>query len=87
MLDRGIWRNGLLFGPYDKYNGYSYTDVMTIPLAEAMRDALAITAAEGTLYTPPDKSRPVVYMGLQGERAATGHGSCSRHTVILQEMI
>jgi hypothetical protein len=66
-VDRGIWRNGLLFGPNDKYGGYSYADVMTIPLAEAMRDALAITAAEGSLYTPPDRSRPVVYMGLQGE--------------------
>ena len=63
---RGIWRNGLLFGPYDKHNGYSYADVMTIPLAEAMRDALATTAAEGSLYTPPERSRPVVYMGLQG---------------------
>lgn len=65
---RGIWRNGLLFGPYDKYGGYSYADVMTIPLAEAMRDALNIVAAEGNLATPHDRHRPVVYMGLQGER-------------------
>jgi hypothetical protein len=40
---------------------------MIDPLAEAMHDALAITAAEGSLYSPPDKPRPTVYMGLQGE--------------------
>lgn len=45
----------------------SYADVMIIPVAEAMRDALATVAAEGALFTPPDKSRPVVYMGLQGK--------------------
>lgn len=40
---------------------------MTIPLAEAMRDALNTVAAEGALPTPHDRHRPVVYMGLQGE--------------------
>jgi hypothetical protein len=45
---------------------------MTVPLAEAMRDALAITAAEGALMTPHDRFRPVVYMGLQGEQAIAG---------------
>jgi hypothetical protein len=58
-----------MFSPLDKYGGYSYKDVMVDPLAEAMRDALAITAAEGTLVSPPDKQRPTVYMGLQGALA------------------
>lgn len=44
----------------------SYADVMIIPLAEAMRDALNTVAAEGSLFTPPERNRPVVYMGLQG---------------------
>jgi hypothetical protein len=63
----GVWRNSLLFSPTTKYGGYSYADVMTTPLAEAMRDALTAAAKLGKLYTPPDASRPVVYMGLQGE--------------------
>jgi hypothetical protein len=40
---------------------------MTTPLAEALRDALKTVAAEGLLTTPPERARPVVYMGLQGE--------------------
>ena len=66
---RGIWRNSLLFSPTVKYGDYSYADVMTAPLAEAMRDALAAAAKVGKLVTPPDRSRPVVYMALQGDPA------------------
>lgn len=40
---------------------------MITPLAEAMRDALAASAKAGDLYIPPDASRAVVYMALQGE--------------------
>jgi hypothetical protein len=68
-IDRGVWRNGLLFNPTLKYGGYSYADVMTMPLAQAMHDALALAAAAGNLTAAPDKARPVVYMGLQGEGA------------------
>lgn len=63
---RGIWRNGLLFSPLLKYAGLSYTDIMTVPLASAMRDALSQAAKTGTLYIPPEATRPVVYMSLQG---------------------
>lgn len=63
---RGVWRNSLMFGPTDKHSNFSFADVMTVPLAEALRDALNTTAAEGALYTPPERTRPVVYVGLQG---------------------
>lgn len=61
-----------MFNPLEKYNGYSYKDVMIDPLAEALRDAIRITAAEGTLYYPPDKQRPVVYVSLQGKALRQG---------------
>jgi hypothetical protein len=59
---------------------------MTVPLAEAMRDALAITAAEGALMTPHDRFRPVVYMGLQGEQAFDG-GWASHYQTCLAELV
>jgi hypothetical protein len=43
----------------------SYEDVMLVPLADALRAALDVTAAEGTLKAPPGRARPVVYFALQ----------------------
>jgi hypothetical protein len=67
FLCRGIWPATLLFSPLEKYGAFSYADVMITPLAEAMRDAIAKAKQMGKLYTPPDASRPVVYMALQGK--------------------
>jgi hypothetical protein len=64
-----VWRNALLFSPTTKYGGYSFADIMTVPLAEAMRDAVAAAAKTGDLYTPPGAERPVVYMAFQGRPA------------------
>jgi len=66
---RGVWRNGLLFSPTVKYGDYSYADLMTQPLSEAMRDALANAAKLGKLVTPPERSRPVVYIAMQGRQS------------------
>lgn len=65
-----MWRNGLLFAPIQTYGEHSFADIMTTPIAQAMKDAIATTASEGKLYTPPDRARPVVYIGLQGMRPA-----------------
>jgi hypothetical protein len=73
---RGMWRNGLLFTPNQTYGQHSFADIMTIPIAQAMRDAIETTASEGKLYTPPDRVRPVVYIGFQGMHPAT-------HSVVL----
>lgn len=43
---------------------------MLKPVAEAMRDSLAAATKAGKLVTPPDRVRPVVYMGLTGMKAA-----------------
>jgi hypothetical protein len=51
----------------EKYGAFSYAEVMTTPLAEAMRDAIVKAQQMGKLYTPPDATRPVVYMALQGK--------------------
>jgi hypothetical protein len=67
-----VWRNSLLFSPTTTYGDYSWVDVIITPLAEAMRDAITAAAALGDLYAPPEASRPVVYMAMQGE---------SRHTL------
>lgn len=45
--------------------GCSYYDIMLAPLADAVRDALAITAKEETLTTLPGRKRPVVYFAMQ----------------------
>lgn len=63
---RGVWRNGLLFSPTTKYGQYSYSDIMLKPLAEALRDSLAAASNMGKLVTPPDRTRPVVYMAMTG---------------------
>lgn len=76
LLCRGIWRNSLLFSPTTKYGSYSYADVMTTPLAEAMRDALAAAAKIGKLYAPPEAARPVVYMALQGAPTSVAGSAC-----------
>ena len=38
---------------------------MLAPLADALKAALAKTAAEGTLKAMPGRKRPIVYMGMQ----------------------
>lgn len=38
---------------------------MLAPLADALRDALATTAAEGSLRSLPGRPRPVVYFAMQ----------------------
>lgn len=43
----------------------SYYDIMLAPLADALREALAISAREETIKPPPGKTRPVVYFALQ----------------------
>jgi hypothetical protein len=63
---RDISPSGLLFSPLLSYEGYSYADIVTTPLAEAMRDAINQAADKGILYIPPEATRPVVYMSLQG---------------------
>ena len=63
---QGAWRNGLLFKPKDKYDGFSYYDIMLAPLADALRDALKQTAEEGSL-----KGKPELYFATQGEMSAT----------------
>jgi hypothetical protein len=61
-----------MFSPLVAYGGFSYKDIMIDPLASALAGALKITAAEGSLWPAPDKTRPVVYMALQG----TSRGAC-----------
>lgn len=70
-LAKGIWRNGLMFGPNYVYGEYSYKQIMLDPLAKALNRALAQVAAENKLWPRQDLNRPVVYIALQGEMSAT----------------
>lgn len=56
-----------MFGPSYVYGGYSYKQIMLDPLARALNRALAQVAAENKLWPRPDRTRPVVYLALQGE--------------------
>jgi hypothetical protein len=38
-LDRGTWRNSIIFNPQQKYNGWSFWDAIGAPTAKAIRDA------------------------------------------------
>jgi len=76
-----------MFSPLVAYGGFSYKEIMIDPLASALAEALRITAAEGTLWPPADRTKPVVYMALQGYRmwtlvyAADGtKRCCCQHT-------
>ncbi|MEW5304148.1 MAG: hypothetical protein WDW36_006780 [Sanguina aurantia] len=51
------WRNGIVFDPLQKLNGYSYADIMLDPLAVALRFSI--------------NARTKVWMALQGEMSAT----------------
>ncbi len=68
---RGLSSNGLLFSPILKYGNVSYTDIVLTPIAEAVRDANAKATDMGLHYVPPEATRSVVYMSLQGMRKGT----------------
>jgi hypothetical protein len=56
-LDRGTWRNSIIFNPQQKYNGWSFWDAIGAPTAKAIRDAN---------YKKRD-----VYYAMQAEMGAT----------------
>jgi hypothetical protein len=43
----------------------SYQDIMLVPLADALREAIAITTAEETIKPPPGGTQPTVYFAMQ----------------------
>jgi hypothetical protein len=66
------WRNGLKFNPLQQYEGYSYNDIMLVPLADALRISLANTRGQRP------QSRPKIYFSLQGEMGGTGEAPAGR---------
>lgn len=52
----GGWRNAMLINPLMKYGGFSYTDIMLLPLAQAMNSVMA--------------DNLTVWFALQGEMSA-----------------
>ncbi|KXZ41591.1 hypothetical protein GPECTOR_376g168 [Gonium pectorale] len=72
------WRNGLLFDPKKKYNGFSYQQVMLDPIADALAAALA---------AKPSWVGPIpVWFALQGEMSATVIHHPNEYKALLSEM-
>jgi hypothetical protein len=68
----GFWRNGLIFDPLAKYNGYSYWEVVISPLARA------ILAGAGAAIK--------VEFSLQGEMGATVFNHPESYSKIVNEL-
>eukprot|EP00775_Hariotina_reticulata_P013864 gene13864-13986_t len=82
----GAWRNGLLLQPEQDYGGFSYYGIMLAPIADALKQALSITAQEGSLRSLPGRNRPVVYFAMQGEMSATVMRYASQWNSVVDQM-
>ncbi|KAF6266260.1 hypothetical protein COO60DRAFT_1669582 [Scenedesmus sp. NREL 46B-D3] len=68
-LASGVWRNAQLINPLVKFDGFSYTDIMLLPLAEAV----------AAVMTPSTR----VWFALQGEMSAMVTAFPAEHQKLL----